>query len=195
MNSSDFLEIHLPIVLDLLKTQLDSNLAYHDYRHTQDVMQQAVRIGEAEKLSASEMIELQIAALYHDAGFLFNRKNHEDQSVVFFKEHADGKLAQQEIEKISQIILATCMPQHPNNLVEQVMCDADLDYLGRNDFDEISDRLFRELVAHGDVQSKQEWDKIQVRFLSAHSFHTPSQRSLREPVKQSHLAAIEARVG
>ena len=87
------------------------------------------------------------------------------------------------------------MPQHPNNLVEQVMCDADLDYLGRNDFDEISDRLFRELVAHGDVQSKQEWDKIQVRFLSAHTFHTSSQRLHREPVKQSHLAAIEARVG
>lgn len=195
MNLSDFLKIQSPTVLGLLKDKLDPRLSYHNCEHTIDVMEQAFRIGQAEGLDNEELIMLRVAALYHDTGFLRERKNHEQQSVIFFKDHAEGKLEESIINEVAETILATCMPQKPSSLIQKVLCDADLDYLGRSDFQAISDKLFQEISAFDEVHSKTEWDKIQVQFLNGHHYHTNSQRELREAKKMEHLSAIIDRIG
>ena len=84
---------------------------------------------------------------------------------------AFGLLAS-EVEIISALIRATKLPQRPQTMLEQIICDADLDYLGRSDFPEISSLLYLELKTSGVVQSRNEWYKLQCEFLDKHAFHT-----------------------
>jgi hypothetical protein len=63
------------------------------------------------------------------------------------------------------------------------LCDADLDYLGRDDFYEIGERLFEELKAHCIVETEREWNLVQKTFLESHRYHTEYSKTHRESFK------------
>ena len=98
-----------------------------------------------------------------------------------------------QIEKISQLILATKVPQTPKNKLEKIICDADLDYLGREDFDNISDNFFRELKENKRLKSKKEWDQIQIKFIENHNYFTDFSNNNRSKLKNNHLQSIKNR--
>ena len=100
----------------------------------------------------------------------------------------------EDIETICDMIMATKIPQSPKNLLEEIICDADLDYLGRSDFYAIGDTLYRELSEYKLIMDEQAWNRLQVSFLSAHSFHTLTNRTIREPVKQKYLESLRGLV-
>jgi len=90
--------------------------------------------------------------------------------------------------------MATRIPQSPANLLESILCDADLDYLGRDDFKKIGQTLFEEFTEYSILQDEQAWNKLQVSFLSSHQYHTETNRTLREPVKRRYLEELKALV-
>ena len=100
-------------------------------------------------------------------------------------------VAQHCIESVQGLILATKIPQSPTNELQKIICDADLDYLGRDDYPEISIKLFEELKLANVIQTEEEWKNIQIRFLKAHHFHTDFAKKNREPKKQYWLRMIE----
>ena len=86
--------------------------------------------------------------------------------------------------------MVTKIPQQPKNLLQRIICDADLDYLGRNDFEVIGEKLRQEFLVYGVVQTEEEWDRLQLKFLTSHKYHTASSQHMREPVKQMHLHSL-----
>ncbi|HEX2847036.1 MAG TPA: HD domain-containing protein [Chitinophagaceae bacterium] len=177
-------------VYDRLKL-LDPKLTYHNIAHTMDVLKQAERIARKEGINESDIRILKVAALYHDSGFLKTYKNHEEMSCsVFFEDSARFHFTSEEEEKITGLILATKVPQEPGNLLEQIICDADLDYLGRNDFFTIGQELHKEFMAFGIVKSNEEWEQLQMNFLKKHQYHTHTSRQEREPVKQKNIQQL-----
>jgi hypothetical protein len=88
------------------------------------------------------------------------------------------------------MIMATRIPQSPRNKLSRILCDADLDYLGREDFKRIGDSLFSEMRTFGVLSTELEWNQLQVRFLERHSYFTVTNKKLREPVKQQYLAEL-----
>lgn len=195
MNSlKTFYEEHYPRVIELLSHELDSRYSYHGLRHTQDVIEQCMQIAHALGCSEEEVDLLKVAALFHDLGFLNVRQGHEEESAKMFRASADGVLALNFIETISACILATTMPQNPKNKLEQIICDADLDYLGREDFSSISQDLFNEMLACGELSDQRKWDEIQVVFLDKHQFHTIYNQERRNQQKQHHLLEIQNRI-
>jgi hypothetical protein len=86
--------------------------------------------------------------------------------------------------------MATRVPQQPSNLLEQIICDADLDYLGRPDFPEIAGLLKKELLEYGLVKNDHEWKSLQQTFLTKHHYHTQSSILLRQPVKEVNYNSI-----
>ena len=91
------------------------------------------------------------------------------------------------------MIMATKIPQTPQTPLEKILCDADLDYLGREDFYSIGLRLFEEMKTRGFVESEREWNLIQKTFLESHRYHTAYSRANREGRKQQHLQEILAK--
>lgn len=172
--------------------KLDPRLTYHRLEHTLDVLEQVERIAVEEGISNEEdLLLLKLAALYHDTGFLETYINHEEKSCAIFLSDADDyDLEPREKQIVVELILATKIPQQPKNLLEKVLCDADLDYLGRNDFFTIGNALRDELIHFGVIAGQDEWDKLQINFLSNHFYHTASSRFQREPVKKRNIALL-----
>jgi uncharacterized protein len=182
-------------VLSLLDKNLDPKLTYHNLSHTMDVMEQVERIAIGENISdKNDILLLKVAALFHDTGFLEVYKHHEDMSCeIMMKNIKDGDLSDGEIEKVKGMIMATKIPQTPYNKFEEIICDADLDYLGRPDFEPISLGLKEEFLKFGVIKSEADWDPLQIRFFEAHKYFTKTCQQDRAPKKAIHLEELKAK--
>lgn len=180
-------------ILSQLETRLDRTLFYHGLHHTIDVVHTAMDIARLEGITGEEPLQLlSTAALYHDSGFLTTYQGHEEAGCKLAREVLPGfGYDQAQITQICGMIMATKIPQSPQNALEMVLCDADLDYLGRNDFDRIAATLFEELKARDMVEDIPAWDMVQVRFLEAHQYWTVSERERRDAAKQRHLERLK----
>ncbi len=172
---------------------LPKELSYHNIEHIMDVLEQSQRIARQEGVNnQDEILLLKTAALYHDSGFLHTYTGHEEAGCEIAKKElpAFGMNGKQ-LEAICGMIMATKIPQSPKNKMEEIICDADLDYLGRPDFFRIANTLFIEMKHRGIVSNERDWNLIQVKFLKAHHYFTFTSKTSREQQKQEHLAMIE----
>ena len=182
-------------ILDKIKKELPEHFHYHNADHAFDVYTAAKQIAAGEGVSGRELELLLTAAYYHDSGFLFGQANHEAGSCQNARQYLpDFGYTNDEIEQICDIIMATQIPQNPHNHLGQIICDADLDYLGRNDFFILSKRLFSELVITGHLESEPEWDRQQAKFLQSHHYFTPTALRLRAEGKNEHLKIITTKI-
>jgi uncharacterized protein len=178
-------------IISKLTKQLPADLTYHNIEHTCDVYLAAKNIAVLEDISPSDLILLLTAALYHDAGFLVKAEGHEEESCKL----AEGLLplfgyTEDQIAMICGMILATRMPQTPLTQLESILADADLDYLGRDDFFKVGHRLYTELTNSGTLETEYEWNKLQLEFMQAHKYFTPSAINLRQAGKEGNIVQI-----
>lgn len=184
--------------IDLLEqNEFVSKLKYHGPHHTIDVMEAAERIGRSEGLSEEELMLVKVAALFHDSGFLNKYQNNESEGAKLAnRELPRYGFTDAQVEIVEGMILATKIPQDPKTHMEEVLCDADLDYLGRSkkEFDVISDSLAQELVDMKSLKTLKQWDPIQIKFLEAHKYFTKTCVKTRRPGKIERLREIKARL-
>jgi predicted metal-dependent HD superfamily phosphohydrolase len=160
-------------ICNRLEAELPEHVKYHTLQHTLDVLETSVMIGKEEQVSERDIMLLKIAALFHDTGYLVQRQEHEATSCRIFRSYADKTAIREEDKlEIEDLIMATKIPQTPKNHLAQVLCDADLDYLGRDDFKTISENLFLELQAYKEVKDREHWYSLQVWFLTKQMFFT-----------------------
>ena len=183
-------------ILAKMQSELSDQLHYHGLHHTLDVLRVAKALCDGEGVHGRGMMLVKTAALYHDCGFVKNKHaGHEYEGCLIARASLPGfGYTTEDIEVICGMIMATKIPQSPTNLLEEIICDADLDYLGRSDFYPIGGTLFEELVAYNLISGEQAWNRLQVSFLTAHCFHTRTNKMLREPVKQQYLEELKGLV-
>jgi uncharacterized protein len=179
-------------IIHRLRRELNPSLRYHCLEHTLDVLESTRRLAKSEKIEPNDKALLETASTYHDAGMLIQYKDHESSSVVIAKQVLPGfGYSESEISEISRLIMVTKLPQHPADHLEQIICDADLDYLGRDDFFIHSFQLRLEWQLNGIRNTTlPEWFDIQVKFLSEHQYFTKSAIALRNEGKLRNLAEI-----
>lgn len=171
-----------------LSEELSDKLTYHGVHHTKDVLDACNQYIKRMNISPKDAYLLRTAALMHDTGFIQTYENHEEESIKLAKEILpQWDYTDDDIEVIAGMIRATKIPQLPQNTLENIIGDADLDYLGTSSFYTIGDTLFRELMAFNKISNEEQWDKIQVKFLKNHTYHTDYAKKNREPLKQKHL--------
>lgn len=182
-------------VIHKLTNQLSPALTYHGVHHVKDVINVCKQYIKRLKIRGREAELLLSGALIHDIGFLYTYRDHEEKGVEIAKELLPGyAFDKDEIDLISGLILATKVPQVPKTELEKILCDADLDYLGRSDFDPISESLFQELQNVNLLHDRLAWDKIQIKFLDGHYYHTNYAKKYRQPNKSERLEEIKQRV-
>jgi uncharacterized protein len=182
-------------IIRKLSEELSSQLSYHSIEHITDVYNACERLAKEESVEGEELLLLLTAALYHDSGFLIQSKDHERLSCGIVKAQLPGfQYTDVQIEIICNMIMATRLPQSPKNKLEEILCDADLDYLGRDDFYQVGDRLYKEFSTEGIVRNEEEWNHVQLRFLQAHRYFTDTAIKLRKQKKDDHLQQIRTKV-
>ncbi len=179
------------LILDRLENELPDYLYYHNVKHTVDVVTEVELIGWAEGLDDEGILMLKTAALFHDAGHTIDYDEHEYHGTEMVKKILpDYGYSEEQIEKICDIIMATKLPPQPKDIYQEIICDADLDYLGRSDMIPVSNTLFKELHEQNKIGTLNEWNKLQLKFISGHSYFTKTARSLREVNKQKQIERI-----
>ncbi len=182
-------------VIERLREELPSHLAYHNAKHTHDVIRAVQEIAKQEGVRGEELILLKTAALFHDTGFLFSAERHEEHSCELASQYLPVYgYPESAIARIRKMIMATRMPQRPEDRLEKILADADLDYLGRDDFFTTGNRLYRELYHSGVVKSEREWNTLQEKFLEKHHYFTETSRKNREERKKENLQVIRSKL-
>lgn len=182
-------------IIDKLKRELSANLTYHGLHHTLDVFDVTKELCDIEAISARETVLLKTAALFHDSGFTINNKEHEMLGCQIAKQELPKfGYSATEIDQICGMIMATKIPQNPQNHLEAILCDADLDYLGRDDFFSIGNTLYQELKAYNVLQNEEAWNRLQVSFLEKHNFFTPTSLERRARKKAVYLDQLRSLV-
>jgi HD superfamily phosphodiesterase len=153
-----------------------------------------VKYGELEELNKHDLFLVRTAALFHDSGFLFRYEDNEALGVELLY-HYGPRFGYQDadLKAIEKIILATGHGEVPSNLMEKVMCDADLDYLGRADYHVTAAKLFDEMALYGVNFDPLQRIQAQIEYLEVyHRYYTTSAKNLRAPGKIKRLAELKA---
>lgn len=160
-------------VIELLKSELPSNYYYHNFEHTLYVLQKVNEIGIHEDCNEKELELLSAAALWHDTGYIHTYAGHEEESCLLAKKYLPKYgFTNNEIAEILGMIMATKILQTPTTKLEEIMADADLEYLGTNTVEEKAHLLFRELQSLTPSLNVTTWNKMQISFLETHHYFT-----------------------
>lgn len=180
-------------ILKKLDTELPDGLFYHGIHHTLNVAATAKFIALQEGVTnPADLNLLYFAALYHDAGFIVSYQNHEENSCLLARENLPQfGFSTEDLDVICALIMATKVPQNAQTHLERILCDADLDYLGRDNISSIAGMLYKELHTQGFVKDVEAWNEIQIKFLTQHTFHTEYAQKKLNPKKMAYLDELK----
>ena len=179
-------------VFNRMKNELSKDLHYHSIDHTIDVMNAIEKLADMEEVSEHDRLLLLTGALFHDLGFVITYDGHENASINLAWEILPGyEYTDKELKIIEGLIKATKIPQSPTNKLEEIMADADLDYLGRDDLFVIGQKLQYEWKLVGKISSLRDWHKAQLAFLKDHSYFTDSAKKIRDAKKAENILELE----
>ena len=173
------------------------NLVYHNLVHTQQVVQAAGQIAAHYRLQDDELAAVYVAAWFHDAGYLLGEGSaHEENGAKEALQFLQQQQAPENVQSMVQgAILATKMPQSPHNLVEQIVCDADLSHLGSKEYAD-RNKLLRhemELTYQKDIPAVK-WLNTNITFLTEHHYWTDYAQTLFKQQKEENLEKLKKKL-
>ena len=175
---------------------LPEKFTYHNLKHTMDVVDAALEIGDRCKLEEKDMEIVLMAAYLHDIGYSKSNQEHENHSIALSKDFlAKEQVSAEKINQVAQCIEATKMPQNPKNKREQVLCDADLFHLADKSYLDKSELLRKEFsIIEEDHISQIEWLDMSTVFIENHSYFTEYGKQVLEPKKDKNLKKIRQKL-
>jgi class 3 adenylate cyclase/predicted metal-dependent HD superfamily phosphohydrolase len=183
-------------IIHQLKAMLPDFCVYHSVNHSLDVEKAVVRFAKLEGIGKHEILLLRTAALLHDIGFIVQYHENENFAIEFAQMYLPNfDYSTTDIEIIQQCIHATTFTVKPKNQLEKLLCDADLDYLGRSDYYELAAKLRMELEYQSKFFNEKEWIDFQLHFLeNTHEFHSQAAQNIRGSMKQQRIFELKSKI-
>ena len=181
----------------ILDKKMPSHMCYHDTQHTRDVVSASYEIAKAINLSEEQIETILLGAWLHDIGYHNGKSDHhEEESINIAREFLTREnVAPHRIDQVVGVIEATKMPQKPTNIMEEVICDADLYHLASDHYFEKSDQLKKEMAeTKGLALNEVEWFEMNVAFFQQHTFFTSYGKEVLQPRKEHNLKAIKSKL-
>lgn len=160
-------------IFNLFKKKLPENCIYHNFAHTKQTVDVVKELGDALGIKDEEKENLMIAAWFHDTGYIKDFQNHEEESVSILNAYFEKGLPDSKLKEISQLILNTKYGTVQNNILEEIIHDADYINIGKKKFDERAQLLRCEWEkTNNKIYSDLEWAELQLDFLISKKFKT-----------------------
>jgi predicted metal-dependent HD superfamily phosphohydrolase len=168
-----------------------SEYIFHDLDHTAQTVAAAKVIGEGFSLGENDMLNLMLATWFHDTGYSDGPDEHENRSCINADHFLRGKVGEQDLQAILGCIRATKVPQQPQTLLEQIICDADLSHLGMESYWDRTGKFRQELIlTRKNVMSEQDWVDFELNFMLNHNYHTVVANELFNKRKAKHIQQL-----
>lgn len=191
-NKEQFPSICLDI-LSYMKERWPAHLSYHSLSHTIDVANVCEEYIAHYDIDKDNADLIRIAAISHDIGYIISPTHHEELGIKEVAPFLKKVLNNRQIETVNGMIRATKVPQQPTTFYEEILADADLDYLGREDYDKLSEKLKQEFIHYKVIKNESDWLTLQITFLQEHKYHTALAKETRQPQKADKLKTLKAK--
>ncbi len=190
---NQILEKASEFVRGILTSKAPDWAIYHSYEHTVETVEAAREIAEGSKLDRDETEVVLLAAWFHDTGYTECCDGHEERSSVIAREFlGENGYPAGKTEQVARCILSTKVPQTPADILEQVICDADMVHLGRKRFFRKNELIRMEMERRdGRPMTEVEWLTICSNFVSSHRFHTRYAHGEYQARKMKNLLALQ----
>ena len=177
----------------IYKDKLPDDNCYHNLTHTEEVVGVAKELARLLNVNDEDMETLIIAAWFHDIGYLKQCEGHEEASAEMAADFLQSNnYPDDKINKVKDLIRVTRIPQRPKNLLQEIICDADLHHLGVKDFAEKGEMLRCEIEKYVDKKfSNSDWLKNNIMFFKHQEFFTPAAKEKFEAQKKINLNKIK----
>lgn len=191
-----FLENTALYATQILQQELSDKLYYHNYEHTRFVVKYSEILGRQSNLSDTDQEIVNIAAWLHDLGYVQMNNGHEELSKTMAQNFLESQhYPSDKIQKVLECIESTKIPQKPQDILSEVLCDADMAHLAADDFFERCDPLRKEWeVNQGRVLTDYQWLKINEDFMLKHRFFTPYGKTILEEKKKANLKKVQKKL-
>ena len=191
--NQDIISLAEEFVTGFYRENIGAEYVFHDLQHVRNVVEAVRLIGEGCGVDGRRLELLQLAAWFHDCGYIEGAEGHEERScrfaVDFLSKH---HLPEQDLDVVTRCIMATRLPFKPKDLLEEIMCDADLSHLGKDIYWDRCGRLRQELLMTRSIMmSEQEWIRFELDFMANHSYFTSVARDIYEKRKRKHIRQLE----
>ncbi|MBV6439668.1 MAG: HD family phosphohydrolase [Haliscomenobacteraceae bacterium CHB4] len=178
-------------ISDYFAKHISPEYVFHDFEHTVQTVAAARVIGEGFQLDDREMLLLVLATWFHDTGYSEGPKDHEERSCNNADHFLRGKIPDTDLDIVLALIRATKVPQQPQNVLEQIICDADLSHLGMETYWDRTGKFRQELIlARKTVMSEQDWVDFELNFMLNHNYHTAVANDLFNKRKAKHIQQL-----
>jgi len=196
MNYQAIIEESADWVSNYIKQHQSTSLCFHNITHTLQVVDAAKKIGTYYQLSERDFFIVLVAAYFHDLGYYTGSSDgHEfrsaDISASFLKERS---VDDETITAIQNCIKATRIPQNPHNLLEEIVCDADLFHLGSDKFPDRNKLMHKEFESCKKVEvSKDDWRNETIKLMENHQYHTEYAKLFLNERKLKNLNQLKSK--
>ena len=195
------MDIHLDnfeiIIRKMFEELLNPDVCYHNIDHTLSIVEKVREIGIFYKMTQTELDDLFFAGWFHDVGYWNGvALDHERRGAEFAQEFLEKfGLDQMRIDTICGAILATKVPQQPNNLIEFIICDSDLFHLSSDQFFTQTLLLRKEFEQlNGQSVDLLDWLRNSERFMVSHQYHTSYALQFFQPGKEENLRYLQSQI-
>nr|MBK9652380.1 HD domain-containing protein [Bacteroidota bacterium] len=179
-------------VMEYLPANLPDYIHYHNVEHTVEVVRNIETIARGENVNDEEMVILKTAALFHDTGFTQTYNNHEFVSTQIAREVLPKYgYSDEQIDLVSSLIMATVYPPQPKNKLEMIISDADILYIGEDDFDNVAKKLEIEFKHEAIINDHNDWLRTEYNFLKNAKFYTDTAKKLMDEGLRKNLEEAE----
>jgi len=179
-------------IREFFDKRIPAEYVYHDLTHTLNVVAEVREICSRCELKEKELHLLELAAWFHDTGYDKGAENHEIRGGEYAADFlAQFKYSPEDIETIKRIIMATQIPYEPQDLLEEIISDADLSHLGKKTYWDRCGRVRQELLMTKSlVMSEQEWVDFELAFMNHHRYFTPAADKMYNKRKLKHIKQL-----
>lgn len=178
-------------IVEYFAQNISPQYVFHDLGHTIQTVAATKTIGEGFRLDGEDMLTVLLATWFHDTGYAQGPAGHEDRSCENAARFLEGKISATQISQVQTCIRATKVPQRPENLLGQIICDADLSHLGMEIYWDRTSRLRQEFtLTRNNVMSDQDWVDFELNFMLTHEYHTVVAQELFNKRKAKHIQQL-----
>lgn len=175
-------------ILEFLPANLPSYIQYHTLEHTIEVVKNTELIAHGENVDGDDLILVKTAALFHDTGFTQMYTNHEYASTLIARQELPRfGYSPEQINQIAGLIMVTVYPPAPKNKLEMIISDADILYIGEDDFEVVAKKLEIEFKHESIVSDHKDWLRVEYNFLKNARFYTDTAKKLMGPGLKKNL--------
>ncbi len=179
--------------LRYLQDNLNSIYHYHNAEHTLNVCTMIAEFSENCILPENEIAALKIAAIFHDFGYLESAFDNEGLALPFMMEFCKKYGVEEKVShRAGELIMETAFPYHPVSAAGELLCDADIEYIGRVCFFEKAGLFRQEMSALNHIYSDQQWWKLELDFLQNNQFFSTVCREKRSAGRLANIAKVKA---